>query len=104
MGREMTVPNCEPEYTRLPILLRSLGGDHLAVTRIEGILIAQKDAVLRIRDVNPGSWFFSILDPGKEKINWKFPSLDQKGATNFTNKEGVTNFTKWKTFNFFEQV
>jgi hypothetical protein len=33
MGREMTVPNCEPEYTRLPILLRSLGGDHLAVKK-----------------------------------------------------------------------
>jgi hypothetical protein len=56
MGREMTVPNWDPEYTRLPILLRSFGGDHLAV-RGEGLSILQMDAVL----------IFSIPDPGKEK-------------------------------------
>ena len=30
MGSEMTVPTWEPEYTQLPIRLRSFRGDHFA--------------------------------------------------------------------------
>ena len=33
MGSEMTVPTWEPEYTQLPIRLRSFRGDHFAVKK-----------------------------------------------------------------------
>jgi hypothetical protein len=74
MGREMTVPNCEPEYTRLPILLRSLGGDHLAVKRKRsfngniGYNVADRGCLSRIR-------FFPTPDLTEQKVPINFTKL-----------------------------